>query len=685
MKTLEAIFNSTNANRYDMIFPAAVLFSALRQCWDTGLPSFLSHDHHRLAGWTQPLALYLQPGVGLLAGEVLVPETEEERTQISESYFKLLSKRIHDHAGPHESTLKQGLQNVLCGDETMEFCECAALRGKGLAERKFPALFSQRDKDGLIPIKSLVPLGPGLFDAGDGLILFAHPFFRRALSRLNTLNEPFLGRFQKIAAEQSASLTARIAVDPDLVGLKRSVMSTIELEYWWGPKFSNDLGRISYGVTRHEADPRTKCFHGISRTEFGWYEQNENPTFECEEVRDIETLGAGKGKFGCRFVHSIVNPERKTAFHLDGAIRLYDEDGMIARSEVDFKDAGRKTDYTKLWRVDGEISLESWKELISHYFRDNHLVGEYFGGAEEVDVALRDVQVLQPDPIRTLVPCDLRPEDGLRLSVSLHAKRGGTEEVEIESFDALRSGDERIPYMEADTVDLVKTARRLGLEIALPQGLKSIAFEDLVLNLPLIVHRGPNFIRNSEITTAALRTLCESWSNRNKDELFSFSLGLEFPEYELRLSWAGHVQAFHRFFENRGTLLPVSLEAIPDWTNSILTLLSQLFRERREEPMIWRLLESSGILTLSRRLLQPGEYSLDPENGEVSVSRELHEAMTKYSTEVTRIYVIEDSHCSAGHPDYFSCPCIKSLEDDVVQHIDKASLVGFCLTNRSAW
>lgn len=668
-----------------MVFPAAVLLSAMRQCWDTGLPSFLSHDHHRLQGWTQPLALYLQPGVGLLAGEVLIPETEEERTQISEAYFRLLSKRIHDHAGPHESTLKQGLQNVLRGNEKMEFCECAALRGEGLAERKFPALFSQRDKDGLIPIKSLVPLGPGLFDAGDDLVLFAHPFFRRSLSRLNTLNEPFLLRFQKLAAEQAATLIARIALDPDLVGLKSTVMSTIELEYWWGPKFSNDLDRISYGVTRHEADPRTKYFHGISRTEFGWYEQKENPTFECEEVRDIETLGAGKGRFGCRFVHSIVNPERKTPFHLDGAIRLYDEDGMIARSEVDFKTAGRKTDYTKLWRVDGEISLENWKELISHYFRDNHLVGEYFGGAEDVDAALRDVQVLQPDPIRTLVPCDLRVEDGVRMSISLHPKRGGTEEVEIESFDALRWGDERIAYVEADTVDLVKTASRFGLQIALPQCLKRIAFEDLVLNLPLIVHRGPNSIRNSEITTAALRTLCESWSNRNKDELLSFSLGLEFPEYELRLSWAGHVQAFRRFFDNRGTLLPASLEALPDWTDSTLALLSNLFRERREEPTIWRLLENSGILTLSRRLLQPGEFDLNPENGEVSVTRDLHDVMDKYSIGITRICIIEHSRCSAGHADYVSCPCIKSLDDRIVQHVDKFSLVGFCLTNRSAW
>src|SRR5216684_1385425 len=122
MKTFEAIFNSTNVNRNDMIFPAAVLLSAIQQCWDTGLPSFLSHDHHRLQGWTQPLALYLQPGVGLLAGEVLIPETDEERTEISDAYFRILSRRIHDHAGPREPTLKQELQNVLRGDETLEYC-----------------------------------------------------------------------------------------------------------------------------------------------------------------------------------------------------------------------------------------------------------------------------------------------------------------------------------------------------------------------------------------------------------------------------------------------------------------------------------------------------------------------------------------------------------------------------------
>ena len=70
-------------------------------------------------------------------------------------------------------------------------------------------------------------------------------------------------------------------------------------------------------------------------------------------------------------------------YHLDGAIRAYDDEKMLHRLDVNLKHADRNTVYTKLWRVDQQIPVETWKELITHYYRDNHLIGEYFGGTDQ--------------------------------------------------------------------------------------------------------------------------------------------------------------------------------------------------------------------------------------------------------------------------------------------------------------
>jgi hypothetical protein len=67
-----------------------------------------------------------------------------------------------------------------------------------------------------------------------------------------------------------------------MVGLAISYKGPIELEYWWGPKFNEDLSEINFGVTKHSADEDEQLFHGISATEFWWHKQNEIKTYECE-------------------------------------------------------------------------------------------------------------------------------------------------------------------------------------------------------------------------------------------------------------------------------------------------------------------------------------------------------------------------------------------------------------------
>ena len=74
---------------------------------------------------------------------------------------------------------------------------CAASHDKELAVKTFKEIFAQHDKDGLVPLSILKPIAPGVFEK-DGLLLFAHPFFRRSLSRFNSLNASFLEVLQSL-------------------------------------------------------------------------------------------------------------------------------------------------------------------------------------------------------------------------------------------------------------------------------------------------------------------------------------------------------------------------------------------------------------------------------------------------------------------------------------------------------
>ncbi|HCD6062537.1 TPA: hypothetical protein NDT49_004832, partial [Enterobacter asburiae] len=133
------------------------------------------------------------------------------------------------------------------------------------------------------------------------------------------------------------------------------------------------------------ANEKEKFFSGISATEFWWHRQDGIQSLECEEVREKPSYGFSSERneelYGCRYVHSMVNDKGK-AYHLDGAVRVYNEEQFINRLDVDIAKAGKNTEYYKLWRVDGPIDISLWKRLISNFYKDNHLIGEYFLGEE---------------------------------------------------------------------------------------------------------------------------------------------------------------------------------------------------------------------------------------------------------------------------------------------------------------
>lgn len=185
MKQLPAVFATDAINRYWTRFSVGTLASILLDNAEIGNPSPLSHDSTRPIGWTLPLAIHFEPGLTRLTGCMLVPETREDREQLRILQQEHLN-RLAQERSVEIAELKALLAPHLQGEERLLFKDGVALVGPGLATRVFPQAFALPDKDGLFDLNQLAPIGPGAYRFGD-LVLFAHPFLRRSLSRVVSL------------------------------------------------------------------------------------------------------------------------------------------------------------------------------------------------------------------------------------------------------------------------------------------------------------------------------------------------------------------------------------------------------------------------------------------------------------------------------------------------------------------
>ena len=694
MKRITAVFNSSLVNRYGMIMPITGLEANMNQTWDTPIPSSIGHDIHRATGYSSAIALHLQPGFAKLFGQTCFATSSEDMNSVRSVVGHTLTRLEAGLNQEKLAELKERLGANLSDHGRINAQGCAAYCDQGLASRVFPELFAKRDKDGLISVSELSSAAPGIYKK-DGLLLFAHSFFRRSLSRYNSLNTPFLRRLGDVATD--ASLDVRIALDEDLLGHPDTLFETIELEYWWGPHFSDKLEDIRIGVTRHQAGDSARFFHAISAAEFWWYEQDELKTFECEELRDLDvpSMGKSNSEFGCRFVHSILDRTTHLPYHLDGAVRLYDEDLMLERVDKDIMHFGRRAVYTKLWRVDGQISFQSWKALINDYYRDNHLVGEYFGGKEDDEESIRPqiVQIDDGGSIHNFAPCTMTVGDGIRIAISYHPRSVNTATRWIEPIERFDSGEGWRDYMESCGVEIIKLIKRRGDSIDVSDNIAIIAFDDMVTNLPLIEHCGVNSINDAQITLDVVRKYCEALQKRGDDRMLAFHISIRFPDRDVHFSFAGHVCDMSLLLKSDFAKLPGGVEEIGEWAEAVAEWMLSAYPDARDVPPMVNMIKTAGLLTIDRKFLESGEFEVEA-SVEAGVAIKLVECpsitaalpvITKHKLVVSMATIIKSSKCSKCDGSYRDCNCIKLVDEGVTQTITGFELFGFFWTDRSAW
>lgn len=696
-RTNIGVLSSDSVTRNHTKFTVGALHHGLLDVWRQGIPQLISHDAHRPVGWIRALGLHFEPGLARLLGIHQIAETEEERQSFEKAYTAYRAHITVRETARDLPALRAALADNLDGSELPHYQSGAMLIGTNLARRAFSKLFAQEDKDGLVPLKELAPIWPGMYRFGD-LVVFAHPYFRRSLSRLNNLNSELLEALENLSAAPGGD-RVRIRLDPDAVGLADSVHKPVELEYWYGPKFNDNIASIPPGVTRHEANDDERFFHSVSRTEFWWQSRLSKEKgfkehiLEVEELRDSQTFGGTTPAYGCRYVHCIVEEPTNAIEHLDGAVREYDESELIARLDKSIAEAGRHTMYTKLWRLDGAISLSTLKTLIHHHFRNNPQVGEYFGTDAEGHHATAAAPGLPPcEPIlQRLVPYSMKKGDGVRLLFSYHEldENPPTYTRCVLPSSGIRNETDAHLCVASNTIELQKILRRAEEDLFIPNGTLFVVFCDLYTEFPLIWHASPAQLG---ATIDAFRVLLQAWQRLGDDRVVALSLGVVVGDHEERLSVLGHIDDVDSWLARPAPFPPADTEAAARWLEEVANDLSKC-PIHYDSPELGAVINTAATFHFDRVQLRPEIYQpyYDEERHGLYCRLQIHKddsdlvaAVQAGQVTAKPALIAGTAVCTKCSEHYNHCPCIRFLDAGVGQLLGERKMLFFYWTDRPA-
>ena len=556
MITYDGVAITDGKNRKNHIMPLSTLIKAYHDCWNKYIPVHIAHDRTRPIGLTRLSGIYMEPGKAYVTNESSFIETDEERLSLNK-YISSYDYNIFcsEHKEQIE-VLKEKLKGIISDEFTIApIGQAVAIRDKEIVKKLFPE-WTESFKDGLVNARELQAvysmtktgekgfLIPGVY-IRDGYLLFAHYFFRRTLSILNTTNEEFFNIFEKV--KNNTDVDIKLALDLDMIGLPGTETLQAEYQYIRGPLFNNDLSMIPEGVTCHENEHYDNFFSNLLSTQFYWHVQDGKRTFECEELCDRENISFDEGKemlWGCRYVHSMLESDSGIPIHLDGAIRIYDEEQILERidTHTDISKCGKKSKYKKLWRIDNKIPIHLWKELISAFYRENALIGEYFGGIDKTYEAIvatnknHNKEVKKPSDVS---PIEFKTGDGIRFFFNYLEKFELSEQTEVKVWEKaafLYNEGEKVKIIDSETITLLKLLKRRGVLLKIPITSR-VNYNDMILNFPILCCKDSDVV---DIVIKAIEDLCVAWNKAEDDRLISFGIRMNLENESFQISFAGH-------------------------------------------------------------------------------------------------------------------------------------------------
>lgn len=701
MKTYQGVAITDGINRKNHIMPLSTLINAYHDSWDTAIPMNIGHDNTKPIGYSLLTGIYMEPGKAYLTNAATIMETDDE-------YATLLKmRRSYDYdifCREHKSELDSLVEKL--GDTVSEnFCvapvgQAVAIVDKDIIYRLFPE-WSETTKDGLVDLRELTPvytknrengekgfLIPGVYYK-DGYLLFAHRFFRRSLSISNSTNLEFFESFEKMRETSDTKL--QLAIDMDMVGLLGSEHPEMEYQYIRGPHFNDDLSCIPEGVTCHENEHYDNAFSNLLSVQFYWHIQDGKRTFECEELCDRENISFDDGQtmlWGCKYVHSMINPSTGLPNHLDGAIRIYDGEQILERIDLktDIKKYGKNSKYIKLWRIDNDFSVPIWKEIISSFYRENALVGEYFCGIDETYEQIKKGHDNHSNAVKKSKAFDhlgLNAGDGIRFFFRYTSKSALPEnrDVEIDNRDFITySSGKKSKVLEAETVTLLKYLKRKGLSMRFPVT-PLFEFYDLIYNFPTLCCKDA---KTADVVMNAIKDLCEIWVRNEDNRLISFGILINLSSDAGHISFAGHVSDLLTLLSSIPKMSDLPFEK---WIENLYQE-NNRFKEGRNLPEIFSLLHSDRVCFERRIVPQDkiGKIWLEDNAicSEFDLTNEEREVMSQHNICAVPFFRIRTVTCSKCGGDYTKCSCIKFLDENVATVVEKADSLGMIWTNRNA-
>lgn len=691
MKKFLGIYSTNQINKYDYRFSVETLEVCLSQTWRYGTPMFISHDYHRPLGWSSPLGLQILPTqVGLL-GISLWPENDEEQKVINNKSQAYLTTKLSNINDNDKQELENKLRQYLSGNETYLIRECVSVIDEDIARKALPNLFkgAENDKRCLVPLKNLNQIAPGVYEV-EGFAVFAHRYYRRSLSQINNLNDIFLSKLYELANIEG--LDVKIALDPHSLGIINSYHSPIELEYWWGPKFDDSLLDIPSGITRHESSERQRYFHGISRTEFWWHKQDGIQSLECEEIRDIPSLGISHDDYGCRYVHSMINKDNGKPYHLDGAIRIYNEEKFIDRLDIDISRAGKDTQYIKLWRIDGEIDVSTWKYMICHFYRDNHLPGEYLSGKDEKAKETEITSTITKESQFSHVPYDFKPNDGVEIFVSYQTKEAfsDTKSVSVVSYYSIVSDENKTRVIELTSLNFIKILRlHMNEPVHMDEGIKFVDYFDMDINFPTVILRGENAVENANKALKCLSTFLEKLEKPDENRIVTANFVIEYDDKFVQFSFVSHIASLNSYLKKGNTVFPNQFRDIGKWTseqhdnlNSYFNMSSLILGDKN-------LLKTYGIHRINRDYVDQDMMSFNKSTNEFSLrihqsNHDLLKAISDSKITCTPVVIVNGTECLSCKRDYLECDCSPVESNSTAFKVVDAKQIGFCWVRERA-
>jgi len=567
----------------------------------------------RLNGWSHPLGLYVDSAMVRVLGLIEEPETEQERIELQSNaaaYWNLYHKEETD---PFRNELIARIGPINLDHAEFLQMEAAVIARPGISAELYPEFFNQEngfvDKDGLTDYRHLLArmrqVQPGVFhDPRRDLLLFAHRFFRRGFSHCNKLNSFFLQSLVA-TAEGHTDLRVRLKLDPDLLGHPASARNLIELEYWRGPIYSDDIAEIPTGVAEHKADERSRFYHGIDRTQVWWKAPEHRDvdgaaadfrTLEVEELVENPAGGLGDDHFGCRYAHAEFSIDAEAITHFDGAIRAYSGDAYLKRIDTSINRAGKNTDYTKVFRFDGILAVSLWKRLLSDYFLGNDLIPEYLGAPAELDEA-----VDLPDTLSAPTPASTKPTLAALISLTPGMISGP---LRLDTELCYEVAGQAINFAEVG-VGAVEAHVRSRIDLST---IATVGFRDDTLNLSrLIFASSDNQKIAFDVEVPALADALSKDAEAGLVSRAAIPLAWEFDGMLVSLTVAGQASKVASALRRLVTL--VDPEVPPsDWIEALANVIAEIAPE--EHPLIiWNGI-NRGVLAIDRPDVVPVQMRL---------------------------------------------------------------------------